>query len=131
MWIIAVLTGMVIAGFIVWGTTAPSVAPGDSSSDRIVSGAEITYYYGAECPHCMDVKKVIAEKNLRDLVLFSEKEVWHNPKNADEMEEKAKECGLSKDEIGVPFLYSRGNCFIGAPDVIKELEGQVEFEENA
>jgi hypothetical protein len=47
------------------------------------------------------------------------------------MEGKAKECGIDKSKMGVPFLVSRGKCFIGAPDVIKELESQVEFEENA
>lgn len=131
MWIVAVLVGMGIAGFIVWGISSPDPSQGSGSADRIVEGAQITYYFGAECSHCLEVKKVIEEKHLRDLVVFSEKEVWHNTRNAAEMEDRATECGLNLDEIGVPFLFSRGECFIGSPDVIQELESQTEFEESA
>ncbi len=131
MWIVAGVVGMFVAAFIVWGSTSPDKSTQGGSPDYIVDGADIIYYFGAECPHCQDVKKVIREKSLHDAVLFSEKEVWHNNKNADEMQAKIKVCGLDEKEVGVPFLYSRGKCYIGTPDVTRELENQVEYEPNS
>lgn len=128
MWIIAGVVGMLVAAFIVWGSMSPDKNMQGGSPDRIVEGADIIYYFGDKCPHCQDVKKVIEEKGLRDTVLFSEKEVGNNSKNAGEMQAKAKECGLDEKQVGVPFLYSRGKCYIGTPDVTHELENQVEYE---
>lgn len=118
-WIIGGIVGACIVGFIVWGSADVSMDP---------SADDIVYYFGDTCPHCIEVKKVIGEKRLHDSVVFSEKEVWKNAKNSSEMMRKAKECDVPKEKVGVPFLWSKGKCFIGAPDVLGELEAQANIE---
>lgn len=105
---------LILGGFVVWGILD---AKKGSSADRIVEGSNIIYYYGAECPHCKDVKNFFEEKGVREKVVFSEKEVWHNKKNSSEMMEKLNACGIPEEEAGVPFVFARGKCFIGYPDI--------------
>lgn len=120
MWILVGIAVAAIIGLSVWG-----VMSGGSGADRIVSGSEDVYYFGAECPHCADVKKFLEENGVREKVSFSEKEVWHNKQNASEMEKRAQECGLDTSNIGVPFLWMQGKCFVGYPDVVQAFRDAV------
>lgn len=89
----------------------------DSSDTVSDAAAEITYFYGEECSHCKDVNAFLEENKIAEKVKFEKKEVWHNKKNASEMQGRAKECGLDVNKIGVPFLFAEGKCYIGTPDV--------------
>jgi glutaredoxin len=105
---------LVILGIVVfWGLRQPekAVAPTVQPSDEIV------YYYGEECPHCKEVAKFLEENKIAEKVNFSKKEVWSNAANAAEMEQRASECNIERSGMGVPFLYARGKCYIGTPDV--------------
>jgi len=81
--------------------------------------SNIIFFYGQECPHCKDVEKFLADNKIAEKVKFDSLEIWYNKKNATLLQEKAVECNLKKEEIGVPFLYSEGKCLIGAPDIEK------------
>ena len=109
---IAIL-GVVIVGIIVWGMTSSTAdAPAAEVSGTV-------YYYGAECPHCKKVNEFLESNKIAEKVTFIKKEVWHDRQNADEMAQAASQCGLNKNEIGVPFIFDNGTCLIGEPDVIK------------
>lgn len=95
----------------------------------------VVYYYGAGCSHCKVVNDFLeANPVVSEKVSFEKKEVWSDKTNAQEMERRAKECNLTSDEIGVPFLYGgNGKCYIGEPDVIgffKEKSG-IEMQSSA
>jgi glutaredoxin len=107
LYIIATLAFVVIAGFIIWGLKQPN---GESQSD-------IIYYYGNDCPHCQNVTKFLDDNKIAEKVKFEKKEVGSNPKNALEMGKKAKECKIDPKNIGVPFVWARGKCLVGEPDV--------------
>lgn len=77
----------------------------------------IIYYFGKECPHCVNVQKFLDENKIAEKVMFTKKEVWHNAENAIDLNAKAEECGLDKSKIGVPFLYANGKCFVGEIEV--------------
>lgn len=79
--------------------------------------SDIIFFYGKECPHCIETEKFLAENNVAEKIKFDSLEVWYNKKNAALLQEKALECSLKKEEIGVPFLYSNGKCLIGSPDI--------------
>jgi glutaredoxin len=87
------------------------------SSAEPGSATGIVYYYGEECPHCHDVMKFIEENKIAEKVAFEKKEVWHNTANARDMDAKVKICALDKKQVGVPFLFAEGKCYIGTPDV--------------
>lgn len=76
------------------------------------------YYYGAECPHCKDVLTYLEENDIYNKVDFVKKEVWHNKSNGEELRNAALKCGMNPSNIGVPFVFSKGKCYIGGPDVI-------------
>ncbi len=85
------------------------------------TASDIVLFYGKECPHCQDLAKFIEEKKIAEKVGFDSLEVWHNKANSDVMLERAQECGFAKEQLGVPFLYAKGKCYIGGPDVEKFL----------
>ena len=86
---------------------------------------EIVYYYGITCPHCDDVKDFIDSEDIENKIPLVSKEVYENRLNSQELISKAEICGLNTSNIGVPFLYSDGKCYSGSPDVISELQRQV------
>lgn len=104
---------VLIGGLIYWGLN-------DSGSAELTpdGAASIVYYYGEECPHCKDVQKFLEENKIAEKVSFVKKEVWHNSKNKNEMDIRAKSCGIGQEGMGVPFLFAEGECFVGTPDVI-------------
>jgi len=105
----AVATGVVLAGLFAHSVMKPSPTTAPT--------AGTIFFYGRECPHCQDVEKFLADNNISAQARYDSVEVWHNQDNANLMLEKAKECGLSQDKVGVPFVWSQGKCYIGTPDV--------------
>jgi len=110
---------VIIIGGIVYlgnkGVSEKESSPIQQSDKK--NNLSIVYYYGTECPHCQEMMKFLEENKVAEKVNFNKKEIWHNKDNAKEMMEKVGECGLNKDEVGVPFLYAKGKCFMGTPDV--------------
>lgn len=108
-----VLGGLVIlaVGLWFWSSAQEKNAPATPVASDIV------LFYGKECPHCKDIDKFIEENQITEKVGFDSLEVWHNKANSEIMLKKAQACGLAKDQLGVPFLYAKGKCFIGGPDV--------------
>jgi glutaredoxin len=105
---------LLIGALIYWGLK-------DSGSGVVLTpddGASIVYYYGEECPHCKDVQSFLDENHVAEKIHFVKKEVWHNTKNSAEMESRAKICGIQPEGMGVPFVFSDGQCKVGTPDVI-------------
>ena len=84
----------------------------------------VVYYYGKECPHCHDVLEFIEENDITSKVEFEKKETWHDEGNNAELVERAAICGYAPNQIGVPFLYADGECFIGTPNVTGYLSEQ-------
>jgi glutaredoxin len=101
-------------------TPAEVPAAGEQESEEVPMQAPegVVFYYGDECPHCHDVIDFFEENDVASVVDFDQKETWHDEENAAELVERAEICGYAKNQIGVPFLYADGECYIGTPDVI-------------
>ena len=97
-----------------------------SQNDNQVTqdNSSIIFFYGAECPHCQNVEKYVADNHIDQKVKYSKLEVWSNKANANLMLEKAQQCGISPDQLGVPFLWSGGKCYMGEQDVENFLSSQ-------
>jgi len=94
---------------------------------KIFDENTITLFYGDGCPHCEDVDKFIEENDIKSKVTFEELEVWENKDNAKILDDAAKICELDLDRIGVPFLFARGECYVGGPDVQEFFEKETEL----
>jgi hypothetical protein len=112
---IFILIGAVIIAGIIWYWSKASQK--DENITEINREAQLILFYGRECPHCQELEKFIADNGIRDKVSFENLEVYHNKNNSQFLLEKAKGCGISENEIGVPFFYTRGKCLVGAPDI--------------
>lgn len=118
------IAAVLIIGAVVWGIKQPETAnapatnsgnvKGESTTQENVSD-EIIYFYGETCPHCVELNKFLEENKIAEKVNFSKKEVWSNKDNAAEIEEKASECGIKKEGMGVPLVYAKGKCYVGTP----------------
>lgn len=86
--------------------------------DVIRTDSPIVFYFGVSCPHCMNVEKYLEEDKVADKVSFSMKEVYNNRDNANEAIAKAAICGISKENLGVPFLWDGEKCYVGDEDII-------------
>jgi glutaredoxin len=85
------------------------------------SSKEIVFYYGITCPHCKEVEQWMKEKKIEEKIKVIKKEVYQNRANQQELSYVAQKCNINPSMIGVPFLYTDGQCFIGTPDVEKKL----------
>lgn len=99
------------------------VAKGEFDVSRTV------YYYGDTCPHCEKVLDFLDENDIYNKVDFTKKEVYRNKANSAELTEAAQKCGMNPANIGVPFVFSEGKCYIGDADVIKLFSQKAGLEE--
>lgn len=100
-------------------TTKPTETNSPISSSTAIAGtptkdgSDIVLYFGDTCPHCKVLEEFLQTNKVAEKVLFTEKEVYKNPVNAQELSSKAKQCGLATDSIGVPFVWDGSKCYVG------------------
>lgn len=116
--LIAMMFLLLGAGLWLWSSSYQD----NGQATPMTEDSGIVLFYGQECPHCQDLEKEIEEDKLAEKVKFDSLEVWHNAENRKIFKDKAFECGFAEDQLGVPFLYARGECFVGTPDIKKFLE---------
>ena len=87
---------------------------------------QIIFFYGDGCPHCAIVEEYLKENKVAEKVAFSQKEVYYNRNNANELEEKAKICGMPTDSIGVPFLWNGEKCLVGDVDIVEFFKQKIQ-----
>lgn len=111
--LIIVALGAAVIGVVAWGMTS------NNASAPVTAVSGTVYYFGAECPHCKVINEFLEKNDIASKVSYEKKEVWHDSGNAKEMTVAAKQCGIDKKDIGVPFVFDNGTCLIGEPDVKK------------
>jgi len=90
----------------------------EPTSQENQQSSQIILFYGDGCPHCAIVEKYIEENNIKNKISFTQKEVYYNQNNAEELQTKAQICGLPANSIGVPFLWDGSKCIIGDQPII-------------
>jgi hypothetical protein len=77
------------------------------------------YYWGAGCPHCAVVAEFLDTWEGKEKVKIDKYEVWNNQANFKRMQQRATQCNLNKNELGVPLLYTPdGKCYSGDTPII-------------
>lgn len=82
---------------------------------------KLIFFYGEGCPHCVNVETFFQENNIESKIQFDKKEVFNNRQNSYLMTLIAtKKCGLSEDNLGVPFLWNGpdSKCLLGDQPII-------------
>ncbi len=114
---------IVILGTVIVGSTEKKKISEDNI--KLPNKESLVYYYGITCPHCAQVSQWMERNNFEKKVKIEKKEVYQNQNNNLELEKVAKNCGLNPMMIGVPFLYAKGQCYIGYDNVIRVLESEL------
>jgi len=112
--IIGAMLAVVVLGVALWVWSSSEKA---KNATMTPISSDIIFFYGQECSHCQDVEEFITDNNIDEKVNFDSLEVWHNNANAEILTQKARECGLAQEEIGVPLISAKGECFVGTPAV--------------
>ena len=99
-----------------------TVSPKPSETGK---NTEIVLYYGNTCPNCIDLDNWIEANNIKEKVVFSQKEIFQNGDNRKELLAKAKICRIAEESVGVPFLWTGSTCLIGKDDIIKFFEDKI------
>ncbi len=83
-----------------------------------MSQSHLLEFYGEECPHCVDMYKLVQKLEKEEGIKIQRFEVWNNPENEKKLLELDKDlCG------GVPFFYNTKNKkFICGEASYKELK---------
>jgi glutaredoxin len=82
---------------------------------------KMVLYWGVGCPHCEKVKSFIEQENLTKDLDIIQKEIYYDSSNAEELKQRAAECGIQTNKIGIPFLYYKGSCYMGDEPIINFL----------
>lgn len=92
------------------------------SSDEGETEYDAVIYYTLTCPVCREVDAWIEENQVENWLDIDHREVGRNQANSAELANVAQQCGLDPARIGVPFMHSSGECFVGREPVINHLE---------
>lgn len=98
---------------------SPAITPLPTET---IETSEIILFYSKNCPYCENVENYIKENNIESKIKIDKKEVFNNAVNSQLMINKANECKINSDSVGVPFFYYKGQCIIGDRDIINFLE---------
>lgn len=89
------------------------------------SQPSIIYYYGQDCPACLNVEKFLKENRVEAKLVFEKKEVYYNQKNALELTKRVRICGIQSNEIPVPLLWTGLKCIIGDEGIINFFKEKI------
>lgn len=96
-----------------------------SDNAPVENNSKTILFYGIGCPHCKIVDEFIEQNKISEKIQYDHLEVFSNRANAKIMEEKAVQCKLDTKEIGVPFLWDDGRCFVGDKDIIDHFKEKI------
>ena len=73
-----------------------------------------------------DVDTYIKDNGISQKLKITQKEVYNNQENANELRDKAQQCGIPINALGVPLLWNGEDCLIGDQSIIDFLNEQIQ-----
>ncbi len=70
-------------------------------------------FYGDTCPHCKVLEQFLVDNKINERMTIEKREVYNDADNAKLMMDAVNRCALSEDNVGVPFLWTEGKCYMG------------------
>jgi len=108
---------IVLGGIIFWAFKSEKSSQSNLNIDGMV------FFYSESCPHCKNVEKFLEEnKNIEEKVKFTKLEVSSNKENQAFFVEKAKQCKIDMNNLGVPLFWDGNGCSEGDADIIELLK---------
>lgn len=98
-----------------------------ASTDIINPDADFLYFYGATCPHCQELNKMLDDWDYLSKISVEKREVYYNDVNRDSFLAVTKKLGLSERDTGVPFVLDKatGKHVTGVTDAFELLISKI------
>ena len=120
-WLIGIVTIVVIVGGVILLSRGGTE---DANSTPLPLPSTYEYYWGDGCPHCAVVQEFYDSWEDYDKANIEKYEVWYNKVNNSRMIKRATSCGIGKDQLGVPLLFTpEGECITGDEPIIELFKG--------
>ncbi len=128
--VLAVLVIIGMMGLVVSGSKGKRDGKMDGEGEEKEGRNDLVavFYYGDTCPHCRETEEWMEKNKVEEKIEIEKKEVYRERKNLEELERVARGCGL-EGEIGVPFLYAEGKCFVGSVEIESYLKEKLGLQE--
>lgn len=117
--------GITYAAYVMSGSSQSSATTSTKVTTHALKKSDFIYFWGSTCPHCKDLNDWIKKNNIDEKLTYKKLEVFYNKKNSNLMEEAAQICSLPQDQVGVPFVYDNGKCYIGTPNAQEHFTEKV------
>ena len=100
---------------------------GGTQKDIINPDADYVYFYGATCPHCIELNKQIEEAGILEELSVEKREVWFNNENQAVFQSVADELWLDDSKVWVPFVYEKATWehVVGTDQAFEMLSGSL------
>ena len=110
---------MVMSFFIMTGGNVASAAAAQQATK-----VEAIYFWGAECPHCQNLKPWLNEfeKEHKDTFKTSRYEFWHNENNAQFFMNTMQMYRIPENQAGAPAMVINNKVLIGTKEIKENLE---------
>ena len=119
--LVTVAVGLVVALIITIGNSAmASAAEAEAASVKV----EAIYFWGAECPHCKNLKPWLEEfeREHEDTLKVRKYEFWHNELNAQFFMNTMQMHGIEESQAGAPSMVINNKVLIGSKQIKEGLE---------
>lgn len=98
---------------------------------KITQNPDLILFWGSGCSHCENVKKYISDNNIASKISISQKEVYSDQNNQNELQQTVLKCpNINTSEgIGVPLVYlvSENKCLQGDQPIIDWLTNKLKW----
>ena len=88
----------------------------------------LVLFYSPTCPHCIKVEEFLTQNKAADKIKFENRDV-SMVVNYSFLAEKAKKCGITESNIGIPFLFDGSNglpiCLSNDIDIINFFKNKL------
>lgn len=91
--------------------------------NKSAEDAGLILFYSESCPHCKVVENYIEENKIEEKLRIQKKSVYRDANNIRQLQQKASECKIKSENIGVPFIWDNGKCVSGDKDIINYING--------
>lgn len=123
-----VFLGVIILcfGLAFWFKRSVRTENGEATMGININENKVELFVSEACSHCKKVEEWLDQNvAIKEKSGLTEKEVYYNKENSQQMITRANECQLdTRQGVGIPFLYDNGECIIGDQPIIDYFEGK-------
>ncbi len=124
-WLIAGLVAVSVLVLLMIGNNTVSNAFSRLFPDPYAG--KMIYFYGDGCDQCVTVDNFVTNNKVEARVPLVRLEVFNHLYNSNLLIDKAKQCGLDIQQIGVPFIFDgqTNKCIVGSVDIVNFFRAEL------